>query len=79
MQTPIRIQNGIEGHITPEVFRDLTQGKISDERFIALLEDQTIRSFKIGNIVIIDISSVRRWLATVHPVTLEPARRDLFS
>jgi hypothetical protein len=78
MQNPMRVLTGVEGNITPDIFHNLTQGKISDERLTELIRNEAIRAYEMNGSVIIDIGSVRRWLGTVNPVTLKPINRDLF-
>ena len=76
MPTPIRIGEGIEGHITTHMFHDVTQGRVSEERLAELLESGTIRSFVIRRTIIIDVASVREWLRSVHSIILMPIKRE---
>jgi hypothetical protein len=78
MPEPIRISPHIEGSIDSGMFHSLTDWKVSEERLDALVRDGTITGFRIGNALILDIGSVRRWLWTVDQNTFESIKKDLF-
>ena len=78
MQNGIKITNDMEGHITTDIFHIVTKGKVSDERLSELIKSETLRAYELNGDFIIDIGSVRRWLTSVHPVTLQPMKWDLF-
>jgi hypothetical protein len=74
----ITITNDMEGHITTDLFHNVTQGKVSNARLIELIKGNILRAYEMNGDFIIDIGSVRNWLKSVHPVTLEPIKWDLF-
>jgi hypothetical protein len=74
----LRIADGVEGHITSDIFHHITEGRVSDERLTELIQNEKILAYEINGRFIIDIGSIRRWLRTVHPISLMPIRKDLF-
>ena len=73
-----RLSPNLEGSITSDMFHDLTEYKVSDDRLKALIDNGSISGFKLNGGYILDIGSVRRWLRSVHPETLKSVRKDLF-
>jgi hypothetical protein len=78
MPNPLRVIGEVEGHITSDIFHHITEGRVSDERLTELIQNEKILAYEINGRFIIDIGSIRRWLRTVHPITLEPFK-DLFA